>query len=127
MYLVPTFHHLIRSFTGVSDSKKFNAGHIEYRSKHSGNQSATSPLSFNNNWKPEERVYSLHQLRLHHLVHYPIFYAMPSSLSLLAKKVIKMDLANNSYIWQNRFFYDYSFRFQISIVFRIRTRLFLRK
>jgi hypothetical protein len=76
MYLVPTFHHLIRSFTGVSESKKFNAGLIlEYRSNTFGNQSATSPLSFNNEIG-KSRTGLSHialQLRLHHLVHYPIF------------------------------------------------------
>jgi hypothetical protein len=96
MYLVPTFHHLIRSFTGVSESKKFNAGLIiEYRSNTSGNQSATSPLSFNNEIGNQEQGYHiLHlQLRLHHLVHYPIFLCKVLYLfPYLAKKVIKMDI-----------------------------------
>jgi hypothetical protein len=57
MYLVPTFHHLIRSFTGVSDSKKFNAGlNIALTF---GNQSATSPLSFNNEIGNQEQGYHI--------------------------------------------------------------------
>lgn len=117
-------------FTGVSDSKKFNAGLIiEYRSNTFGNQSATSPLSFNNEIGKSRTGLShiAPSVKIAPFSSLPNF-SMQSSIfiPLLSKESNQNGyLANNSYIWQNRFFYDYSFsgsKFQLFS--ELGTRLF---
>ena len=101
-------------FTGVSDSKKFNAGVIlEFRSNSFGDQSATSVFSFNNeigksrsglgHIAPSVKVApfaSLPRFSVQSSFFIPVFDKETNENGYLAQK---------SYIWQNRFFYDYTF------------------
>lgn len=101
-------------YTGVSDSKKFNAGLIlEFRSNSFGDQSATSVLSFNNevgksrsglgHIAPSVKIApfgSLPNFSVQSSFFIPVFDKESNENGYLAQK---------SYIWQNRFFYDYTF------------------
>lgn len=101
-------------FTGVSDNKKFNAGLIlEFRSNSFGDQSATSVFSFNNETgksrsglghiAPSVKVApfeSLPRFSVQSSFFIPVFDKETNENGYLAQK---------SYIWQNRFFYDYTF------------------
>ncbi|SEA67742.1 hypothetical protein SAMN05443667_10756 [Flavobacterium gillisiae] len=117
-------------FTGVSESKKFNAGFIiEYRSNTFGNQSATSPLSFNNEIGKSRTGLShiAPSVKIAPFSSLPNFSMQSSIFIPLFSKESDQNgyLANNSYIWQNRFFYDYSFpgsKFQLFS--ELGTRLF---
>lgn len=117
-------------FTGVSESKKFNAGLIiEYRSNTFGNQSATSPLSFNNEIGKSRTGLShiAPSVKIAPFSSLPNFSMQSSIFIPLFSNESNENgyLANNSYIWQNRFFYDYSFpgsKFQLFS--ELGTRLF---
>lgn len=101
-------------FTGVSNNKKLNAGLIlEYRSNSFANQSATSVFSFNNeigksrtglsHIAPSVKIApfsSLPRFSVQSSFFIPVFDIESNENGFLAQK---------SFIWQNRFFYDYSF------------------
>ena len=101
-------------FTGVSNNKKINAGLIvEYRSNTFGGESATSVFSFNNeagksrsglsHIAPSIKVSpfaKLSNFSIQSSFFIPVFKDESNANGFLAAK---------SYIWQNRFFYDYTF------------------
>jgi hypothetical protein len=101
-------------FTGVSNNKKLNAGLIvEYRSNSFANQSATSVFSFKNeigksrsglsHIAPSIKVSPFNKLSnfsIQSSIFIPVFKEESNANGFLAA---------NSYIWQNRFFYDYTF------------------
>jgi hypothetical protein len=120
-------------FTGVSSAKKFNAGLIlEYRSNTFGGQNASSVFSFHNeigkartslsHIAPSVKIApfsSLPRFSIQSSFFIPIFDKENNENGFLAQK---------SFIWQNRFFYDYIFpgnKFQLFSEFG--TRLFLGK
>ena len=101
-------------FTGVSENKKFNAGLIiELRSNSFGGQSATSVFNFKNELgksrsgighiAPSVKIApfeSLPRFSIQSSFFIPVFDKESNENGYLAQK---------SYIWQNRFFYDYTF------------------
>jgi len=117
-------------YTGVSNNKKFNAGVIvEFRSNTFAGKSPTSVFAFKN----EE---GLSRIGLSHIapsVKISPFDAVPS-FSIQSSVFIPVFskesnehgyLANNSVIWQNRFFYDYSFKGnKFQLFSELGTRLF---
>ena len=104
----------IEAFTGVSESKKFNLGLIlEFRSNTLAGQSELSVFSFKNEAGKARSGFG-------HIA--PSIKISPfSSLSNFSIQssifipVLKEEsnangyLANKSFIWQNRFYYDYTF------------------
>jgi hypothetical protein len=102
-------------FTGVSNNKKLNAGLIvEYRSNSFVGESATSVFSFNNETgksrsglshiAPSIKVSPFNKLAnfsIQSSFFIPVFKEESNANGFLAA---------NSYIWQNRFFYDYTFK-----------------
>jgi len=102
-------------FTGVSNNKKLNAGLIvEYRSNSFGGENATSVFSFNNeigksrsglsHIAPSVKIApfsGLPRFSIQSSFFVPIFDQETDENGFLAQK---------SYIWQNRFFYDYTFK-----------------
>lgn len=124
------FTSSLEVFTGASKNKSFNAGLIvEFRSNTFGNQSATSTFSFNNK-VGESRTGVSHiapSIKVAPFRTVPNFSVQSSLFIPLFSQEINQNgyLANNSYIWQNRFFYDYSFsgaKFQLFS--ELGTRLF---
>lgn len=118
-------------FTGASTNKKFNAGVIlEYRSNTFGGQNASSVFSFHNEMgkartslshiAPSVKIApfsSLPRFSIQSSFFIPTFDKENNENGFLAQK---------SFIWQNRFFYDYTFpgaKFQLFSEFG--TRLFL--
>ena len=101
-------------FTGVSNNKKINAGLIvEYRANSFNGQSATSVFEFKNevgtartglsHIAPSIKIAPFTKLNN---------FSIQSSLFIpLFKDEVNANgyLGNKSYIWQNRFFYDYTF------------------
>jgi len=120
----------VEVFTGASTNKKFNAGLIlEFRSNTFGGQSATSVFSFNNELgkartglshiAPSVKIAPFNSL--------PRFSVQSSFFIPVFDKESNDDgfLAQKSFIWQNRFFYDYTFpgaKFQLFS--ELGTRLF---
>lgn len=117
-------------FTGVSNNKKLNAGLIvEYRSNSFAGESATSVFSFKNEFgksrsglshiAPSIKVSPFNKLSnfsIQSSIFIPVFDEESNDNGFLAAK---------SYIWQNRFFYDYTFignKFQLFT--ELSTRLF---
>ena len=102
-------------FTGVSNNKKINAGLIvEYRSNTFGGESVTSVFSFNNeagksrsglsHIAPSIKVSPFNKLSnfsIQSSFFIPVFKDESNGNGFLAAK---------SYIWQNRFFYDYTLK-----------------
>ena len=102
-------------FTGVSNNKKINAGLIvEYRSISFTGESATSVFNFNNeigksrsglsHIAPSVKIApfsSLPRFSIQRYFFIPVFDNETDENGFLAQK---------SYIWQNRFFYDYTFK-----------------
>jgi hypothetical protein len=118
-------------FTGASNNKKFNAGLIlEFRSNTFGGQSATSVFSFNNELG-KARTGSSHiapSVKIAPFNSLPRFSVQSSFFIPVFDKESNADgfLAQKSFIWQNRFFYDYTFpgaKFQLFS--ELGTRLFL--
>lgn len=120
-------------FTGVSNNKKINAGIIvEYRSNTFQGQDATSVFDFKNeagkarnglsHIAPSIKISPFNKLNN---------FSIQSSFYIpIHKEESNANgyLANKSYIWQNRFFYDYTFpgkRFQLFT--ELGTRLFFGK
>ena len=118
-------------FTGASSNKKFNAGLIlEFRSNTFGDQSATSVFSFKNE-AGKARTGLSHiapSVKIAPFSSLPRFSIQSSFFIPILDKESNANgyLANKSYIWQNRFFYDYTFpgaKFQLFS--ELGTRLFL--
>jgi hypothetical protein len=104
----------IETFTGISESKKFNVGAIiEFRSNTFAGKDVSSVFSFQNKAgeartgisaiAPSIKIAPFEKLSR---------FSLQSSffIPLVGKESNENGyLGNNSYIWQNRFFYDYSF------------------
>lgn len=104
----------LETFTGVSENKKFNVGLIiEFRSNSFADQSATSVFSFKNELgksrsgighiAPSIKIApfeSLPRFSIQSSFFIPVFDQESNENGYLAQK---------SFIWQNRFFYDYTF------------------
>ncbi|VXA93377.1 conserved hypothetical protein [Flavobacterium sp. 9AF] len=120
-------------FTGISETKKWNAGVIiELRSNSFGGQSTTSVFNFNNELgksrtgighiAPSVKIAPfeiLPRFSIQSSFYIPVFDKETNENGYLAQK---------SFIWQNRFFYDYTFpgeKFQLFS--ELGTRLFLGK
>jgi hypothetical protein len=101
-------------FTGVSNNKKVNAGLIlEYRANSFGGESATSVFSFKNE-TGKSRTGLSHiapSVKIAPFSSLPRFSVQSSLFIPLFKEESNANgfLAQNSFIWQNRFFYDYTF------------------
>lgn len=124
------FTSSVEIFTGVSKSKIFNLGLIvEYRSNTFGGQSATSPFSFTNEIGKSRTGLShiAPSIKIAPIRSLPNF-SMQSSLFIPLFNVESNQngyLANNSFIWQNRFFYDYNFHgSKFQLFSELGTRLF---
>ncbi len=108
------FASSIEVFTGVSTNKKFNLGFIlDMRSNTFGGQSATSVFSFKNevgksrtglaHFAPSIKIAPFNKLSN---------FSIQSSFFIPIHKIESNEngyLAEKSFIWQNRFFYDYTF------------------
>lgn len=108
------FTSSLEVFTGVSPNKKINAGLIlEYRSNSFNGNSATSVFDFKNevgtarsglsNFAPSIKIAPFNKWNN---------FSIQSSIFIpIFKDEINANgyLGNKSYIWQNRFYYDYSF------------------
>lgn len=118
-------------FTGISENKKFNAGLIvEYRSNSFADQNVGSVFSFQNeagkarsgigHIAPSVKVApfsALPKFSIQSSFFIPMFGKESNENGFLAQK---------SFIWQNRFFYDYTFpgdKFQLFTEFG--TRIFM--
>lgn len=102
-------------FTGISNSKKLNAGLIvEYRSNSFGGESTTSVFNFNNELGKSRSGLShiAPSLKISPFSKISNFSVQSSFFIPVFKEESDQNgfLAANSYIWQNRFFYDYTFR-----------------
>lgn len=101
-------------FTGVSNNKKLNAGLIlEYRSNSFGGESTGSVFSFNNEIE-KSRTGLAHiapSVKIAPFNALPRFSVQSSFFIPVFDKETDENgfLAQKSFIWQNRFFYDYSF------------------
>jgi hypothetical protein len=101
-------------FTGVTESKKINAGLIlEFRSNSFADQSPTSVFSFKNEIDKSRAGFShiAPSLKIAPLSSLPNFSIQSSFfIPILSEENNEFGyLGNKSYIWQNRFFYDYTF------------------
>lgn len=124
------FNTSVEIFTGVTNSKKFNIGVIaEFRSN-TRNENALSVFGFQNT-DNEARAGIGHIAPSVKIAPFSSLsnFSIQSSffIPLHGKEVNNgMFLTQNSYIWQNRFFYDYTFpseKFQLFT--ELSTRLFL--
>ena len=127
------FTSSVEIFTGITDSKKLNLGLImEFRSNTFGGQSATSVFSFKNE-AGKARAGISHvapSVKIAPFSSVPRFSIQSSFFIPVFDKESDQNgfLAQKSFIWQNRFFYDYTFtgaKFQLFSEFG--TRLFLGK
>ena len=127
------FTSSVEIFTGISDSKKLNLGLImEFRSNTFGGQSATSVFSFKNE-AGKARAGISHiapSVKIAPFSSVPRFSIQSSFFIPVFDKESDQNgfLAQKSFIWQNRFFYDYTFtgaKFQLFS--ELGTRLFLGK
>lgn len=109
------FTTTLEVFTGVSNNKKLNAGLIlEYRSNSFGGESATSVFSFKNE-TGKARTGLSHlapSVKIAPFSSLPRFSVQSSFFIPVFKEETNANgfLAQNSFIWQNRFFYDYTFK-----------------
>jgi hypothetical protein len=118
-------------FTGISSNKKFNAGLIvEYRSNSFDGESAVGIFSFENEVGKSRNGLShiAPSLKIAPFSSLPNFSLQSSIFIPLFDEEVNENgyLAQNSFIWQNRFFYDYTFpskKFQLFS--ELGTRLFL--
>jgi hypothetical protein len=104
----------IEAFTGVTDSKKINLGLIiELRSNTFADQSATSVFGFKNEAGKARGGLShiAPSIKIAPFASLPKFSIQSSFFIPLLKEESNANgyLANKSFIWQNRFFYDYTF------------------
>jgi hypothetical protein len=127
------FTSTLETFTGISKNKKVNAGLIfQFNSNSFGNQNPTTVFNFKNEISNARNGLSyiapsvkiapfskLNNFSIQSTIFIPLFKEETNNNGFLAA---------NSYIWQNRFFYDYIFpsrKFQFFGEFG--TRLFLGK
>lgn len=108
------FTSSIEVFTGISENKKLNAGLIiELRSNSFGDQSATSVFSFKNELgKSRSGIgHIAPSVKIAPFESLPRFSIQSSFFIPVFDKETNENgyLAQNSFIWQNRFFYDYTF------------------
>jgi hypothetical protein len=118
-------------FTGVSDSKKINLGLIvEYRSNTFNGENATSVFLFENK-AGKARTGLSHiapSIKIAPFSSLPRFSVQSSFFIPLFKDEVNSTgfLAQKSFIWQNRFFYDYTFSGnKLQLFTEFGTRLFL--
>ncbi len=117
-------------FTGISNNKKLNAGLIlEYRSNSFAGESATSVFSFNNEIGKSRSglSYIAPSVKIAPFSSLPRFSIQSSFFIPVFKEESNANgfLAAKSYIWQNRFFYDYTFKGnKFQLFSEISTRLF---
>ncbi|MFT7352512.1 MAG: hypothetical protein ACI9XR_002299 [Flavobacterium sp.] len=118
-------------FTGISENKKINLGLIvEYRSNSFAGENTTSVFEFENK-VGKSRIGLSHiapSLKIAPFSSLPRFSVQSSLFIPVFKDEVNSNgfLAQKSFIWQNRFFYDYTFpgsKFQLFTEFG--TRLFL--
>ncbi len=127
------FNTSIEAFTGISENKKINVGFLfEYRSNTFNNTSVTSVFNFKNeagasrtglgHIAPSVKIAPFKKLAR---------FSIQSSFFIpLHKKESNANgfLTQKSFIWQNRFFYDYTFKGdKFQLFSEIGTRLFLGK
>jgi hypothetical protein len=108
------FTSSLEVFTGVSPNKKINAGLIlEYRSNSFNGNSATSVFDFKNELGTARNGLShfAPSIKIAPFNKWNNFSIQSSIFIPLFKDEINANgyLGNKSYIWQNRFYYDYSF------------------
>lgn len=108
------FTSSLEVFTGVSPNKKINAGLIlEYRSNSFNGNSATSVFDFKNDLGTARNGLShfAPSIKIAPFNKWNNFSIQSSIFIPLFKDEINANgyLGNKSYIWQNRFYYDYSF------------------
>jgi hypothetical protein len=108
------FTSSLEVFTGVSTNKKINAGLIlEYRSNSFNGNSATSVFDFKNEVGTARNGLShfAPSIKIAPFNKWNDFSIQSSIFIPIFKDEINANgyLANKSYIWQNRFYYDYSF------------------
>jgi hypothetical protein len=108
------FTSSLEVFTGVSPNKKINAGLIlEYRSNSFNGNSATSVFDFKNEVGTARNGLShfAPSIKIAPFNKWNDFSIQSSIFIPIFKDEINTNgyLANKSYIWQNRFYYDYSF------------------
>lgn len=101
-------------FTGVSNNKKINAGVIlEYRSNSFADQNITSVFDFKNEAEKSRNglAHVAPSVKISPFKSLSNFSVQSSFFIPLFKEESNVNgyLANKSYIWQNRFFYDYTF------------------
>lgn len=101
-------------FTGISESKKFNLGLIvEFRSNSFGGQDATSVFSFKNEIGKSRSglAHIAPSIKISPFSSLPRFTIQSSIFIPIFDKETNQNgyLGNKSFIWQNRFFYDYAF------------------
>jgi len=120
----------LEAFTGITKNKKLNAGVIvEFRSNSFAGKSPTSVFSFKNETS-KSRVGLSHiapSLKIAPFNAVPRFSIQSSVFIPVFNKESNNNgyLANNSVIWQNRFFYDYSFKGnKFQLFSELGTRLF---
>jgi hypothetical protein len=118
-------------FTGVSNSKKINLGLIvEYRSNTFNGENATSVFLFENK-AGKARTGLSHiapSIKIAPFSSLPRFSVQSSFFIPLFKDEVNSTgfLAQKSFIWQNRFFYDYTFSGnKLQLFTEFGTRLFL--
>lgn len=124
------FTSSVEIFTGISENKKWNAGFIvEYRSNTFNDQSPFSVfhLSNENNESRSGIGHLAASVKIAPFTSLSRFSVQSSFFIPLFDKETNENgyLAQKSYIWQNRFFYDYTFtgeKFQLFS--EINTRLF---
>ncbi len=109
------FTSSVEVFTGISNNKKFNAGLIvELRSNSFAGESATSVFEFKNE-KGLSRAGIGHiapSVKIAPFSSLPRFSVQSSFFIPVFDKESNENgyLAQKSFIWQNRFFYDYTFK-----------------
>jgi hypothetical protein len=118
-------------FSGASDNRKVNLGVIlEFRSNSIGGNSATSVFSFKNK-TGESRTGLSHfapSIKIAPFSALPRFSMQSSFFIPLFKEESNQGvfLSEKSFIWQNRFFYDYTFKGdKFQLFSELHTRLFL--
>jgi hypothetical protein len=120
----------IEAFTGITESKKLNIGLIiEYKSNSFAGSESFSTLSFKNEvGKSRAGISSIApSVKIAPLSSLPNFSIQSTFyIPLVGKETNQFGyLGNNSFIWQNRFFYDYTFESRKFQLFsELGTRLF---
>ncbi len=108
------FTSSVEAFTGITESKKFNIGLIvEFRSNSFAGQDATSVFSFKNEIGKSRSglAHIAPSIKISPFSSVPRFTIQSSFFIPVFDKESNQNgyLANKSFIWQNRFFYEYAF------------------